>query len=152
MGDYATDINEPERADAYYRFSVKCDRATNAKIEGAARKAGVSATTFVQRHFETILKSKTAAPKADAAFDAKAFASCNGISVTAARVWFWLHERADDMGEVTVSLMQISTVVGGASTTNSSRYRNELVDAGMIEQLGRSNGPAGTTYRVIGEM
>lgn len=39
----------------HYRFVVKCDRAFNARVERAARAAGVTTTTFVQQHFETIL-------------------------------------------------------------------------------------------------
>ncbi|APH71425.1 hypothetical protein [Aquibium oceanicum] len=42
---------------AFYRYTVKCDRAFNAAIEKAARKAGVSATTFVQTHFDGILEA-----------------------------------------------------------------------------------------------
>ena len=42
---------------AFYRYTVKCDRAFNAAIEKAARKAGVSATTFVQTHFDGILQA-----------------------------------------------------------------------------------------------
>ena len=42
----------------HYRYVVKCDRAFNARIEKAAKAAGVSPTTFVQRHFDGILGNR----------------------------------------------------------------------------------------------
>lgn len=43
------------RPESVMRFSVRCDRGRAAAIERAAKKAGMSATAFVQAHFETIL-------------------------------------------------------------------------------------------------
>lgn len=42
----------------FYRYTVKCNRAFNSRIEKAAKAAGVSATTFVQEHFNSILGSQ----------------------------------------------------------------------------------------------
>lgn len=43
-----------------YRFSVKCDRDTNRRIEREAAKRGMTPTTFVQRHFDQIFATSDA--------------------------------------------------------------------------------------------
>lgn len=49
-------FKEPEPP--FYRFAVRCDRDTNRAIEKAAKRAGMTANQFVQRHFETILEER----------------------------------------------------------------------------------------------
>lgn len=52
----------------FYRYSVKCDREQNQDIERRAKKAGMSPTTYVQQHFETIFfeQAEPAAPVEEA--------------------------------------------------------------------------------------
>ncbi|TIX23879.1 hypothetical protein [Mesorhizobium sp.] len=84
-----------ERADSFYRFSVKCDRLTNLKIEAAARKAGMTVNGFVQRHFETILAVPAAhTADAPARFDASSFAKRHGVTIQTANLWFSLSTHA----------------------------------------------------------
>ncbi|EHK57653.1 hypothetical protein [Allomesorhizobium alhagi] len=49
-----------------YRFTVRCDRDFNRRLERAAKAAGVSPTAYVQRHFDGIFAEEdagAAAPK-----------------------------------------------------------------------------------------
>lgn len=147
----ALDTVEPERADTYYRFSVKCDRPTNARIEAAARKAGVSATTFVQRHFETIFNVPAGKPKAQAEFNPVTFAKANGVTVTSARLWRWLSDEANDAGIVTVKLIAMSRALDSlVNESYAAKYRNELIAAGLVEAVSDGYGRNGITYRVWG--
>lgn len=48
---------EPETL--LYRFTVKCDRDRNRLVERRARACGISATAYVQRHFERLFQEDT---------------------------------------------------------------------------------------------
>jgi hypothetical protein len=50
-------------AQLLYRFTVKCDRDTNREIERLAKACNVSAATYVQKHFETIMGGEGVAIK-----------------------------------------------------------------------------------------
>lgn len=155
MGNGSLSIRDPqERADSFYRFSVKCDRATNARIEAAARKAGMTVTGFVQRHFEAILDAKPNPPMVPAfdaaAFDAIGFSKRHQITLLAARLWGNLRARADVDGLVRRFQTRLAEDLG-CDHASTGRLLAQLVDAGMLEiiRTGKSGSPP--TYRVIGE-
>ncbi|OBQ72369.1 hypothetical protein A8145_06040 [Mesorhizobium loti] len=136
-----------ERADSFYRFSVKCDRLTNLKIEAAARKAGMSVNSFVQRHFETILEAAPVAATVPERFDAPAFAKRHGVTIQAANVWFSLSTHARN-GLVQRSLKNLASDVG---TTHVERLIEQLIGASTIEVVAPSSGLRPAIYRVPGE-
>lgn len=147
-------MKETERADAFYRYSVRCDRATSAKIEAAARKAGVSVTAFVQRHFDGILDARPNAPNLasfDAArFDAVAFSKRHHVSLMAAKLWCALRVHADENGNVQrfQTLLAQDIACDHAST---GRLAKTLIDTGLLETVSKGKMGAPATYRVIGE-
>ncbi|TIM16248.1 MAG: hypothetical protein E5Y67_03380 [Mesorhizobium sp.] len=147
-------FRETERADAVYRYSVRCDRATSTKIEAAARKAGISVTAFVQRHFESILDARPNAPKLAtfdaAAFDAVAFSKCHHVSLMAAKLWCALRIHADENGKV----QRFQTLLAediGCDHASTGRLAKTLIDAGLLETVRKGKMGAPATYRVIGE-
>ncbi|RWC47981.1 MAG: hypothetical protein EOS55_14045 [Mesorhizobium sp.] len=137
-----------ERADSFYRFSVKCDRLTNLKIEAAARKAGMTVNGFVQRHFETILAVPAAhTADAPARFDASSFAKRHGVTIQTANLWFSLSTHAHN-GLVQRSLRDLAADLG---VHRADHLIDRLIVAGMIEIVAPSAGLRPAIYRVIGE-
>ncbi|UCI23708.1 hypothetical protein [Mesorhizobium sp. B2-8-5] len=135
--------DEVERADQFYRFSVKCGRAMNARLEAAARAAGVSVTTFVQRHFETILDE----PADDAGFSPDVFARKHGISVQAARMWSVMRKQADPVGDVTGALRDFATAARiGAG--QGGECLSELVIANLARIIARPGPGRVGTFRI----
>lgn len=137
----------PERDEQYYRYSVKCDRATSQRIERAAREAGKSVTAFVQAHFDRILDAK---PAADAArpFDAENFARENRVPLTAALMWHVLRQRAAGDGRVSLSQRQMAEAIG-CDVSTPHRLTGALVEAGRLQILERSRGGVSPVYRVL---
>lgn len=133
-----------ERADSFYRFSVKCDRMMNARLEAAALAAGVSATTFVQRHFETILDE----PADDTGFCSDTFGRAHRISKQAARMWNAMRLGADSAGVISGGVRDFAAAAK-VSTGHGSDYFAELVDAELIRTIVRPGGRGGGTYRVV---
>ncbi|MBZ9719124.1 hypothetical protein LB519_14845 [Mesorhizobium sp. AD1-1] len=132
-----------ERSDSFYRFSVKCDRLMNMKIEAAARKAGVSATTFVQRHFETIVDE----PADDSGFSADVFARQHGVSVHAARLWNVMRRDADPAGVVSGGLREFASAAR-VSAGHGSDYMAELLGAGLVSIVVRPASRNPGSYRL----
>lgn len=134
--------DEVERADQFYRFSVKCDRAMNARLEAAARAAGVSVTTFVQRHFETILDE----PADAAGFSPDVFARKHGVSSQAARMWNVMRKGVDSVGDVTGALRDFATAAKiGAG--QGGECLSELVMASLVRIVVRPGpGRVGTYW------
>lgn len=130
-----------ERADSFYRFSVKCDRETNLRIEDAARKAGMTVNGFVQRHFETILDE----PADDTGFSPDAFAREHGISGQAARMWNAMRRRADAVGVVSGSVREFASAAK-VSAGHGSDYFAELADVGLIKTIARPGAGRAGTY------
>ncbi|QND60366.1 hypothetical protein [Mesorhizobium huakuii] len=56
---------EAEQAALHYRFTVKCTRDQNRKIEKAAKAAGQTPTTFVQQHFASLYAEPEPEPVTD---------------------------------------------------------------------------------------
>jgi hypothetical protein len=145
-------LSLPEFEEKCFRFTVRCDRDMNRRIELAARKAGLSVTSFVQKHFETILEAPKAANRADD-FDARTFAVENGISVTGARLWHALRQAADKHGIATLKLVDMSRALGDNLCDNyAAKPRDDLIAAGLLEEVGPSRGRDGKSYRVRGEV
>jgi len=136
-----------ERTESFYRFSVKCDRLTNLKIEAAARKAGLSINSFVQRHFETILDAPLAADVGKALFHAPTFAKRHGVSIQAANLWFSLSSHARN-GLVQRSLKDLATDVG---VSRVEKLIERLIGAGTIEVVAPSAGLRPAIYRIPAE-
>ncbi|MER8540279.1 hypothetical protein NKH17_12570 [Mesorhizobium sp. M1334] len=151
MGGFG--FKEAERADAVYRYSVRCDRATSTRIEAAARKAGISVTAFVQRHFETILDARPNATKLasfDAAgFDAVEFSKRHHVTLMAARLWGTLRVHAGDNGHVQRFQTQLAEDIG-CDHASTGRLITALLEAGLLETVRRGKQGAPAAYRVIG--
>ena len=145
----APDING-ERGDRLYRFSVKCDRAMNARIEGAARQAGLTTTAFVQKHFETILDRAAGGRPALENFNARSFAERHGIPGMAARVWHWMATHADADSRAQGSTLTIAAAVG-CDRSHVSISRDALVEAGLITLEDRGGGRVAPVYRMMWE-
>ncbi|MER9164372.1 hypothetical protein [Mesorhizobium sp. M0715] len=133
-----------ERADSFYRFSVKCDRLMNARLQAAARAAGVSTTTFVQRHFETILDE----PADDTGFCADVFGRAHRISPQAARMWNAMRRGADAAGIISGGLREFASAAK-VSAGHGGDYLAELVEAELVRTIVRPGGRGGGTYRVV---
>lgn len=152
MGGFG--FKEAERADAVYRYSVRCDRATSTKIEAAARKAGISVTAFVQRHFEAILDARPNPPRLatfDAAgFDAVEFSKRHHVTLMAAKLWGTLRAHAGENGHV----QRFQTLLAediGCDHASTGRLVLALIEAGLLETVRKGKMGTSATYRVIGE-
>lgn len=145
---------ERQAVQSVFRFTVKCDRAFNRKIEAAAKKAGVSPGEFVQAHFEAIFDRGEAgegtALRRAATVDPIAFSREHKITLMAARAWIFLASRARDNGLSPATIRELAGAAGSDSVATGSRLRDELVDAQLIEVVQRSQGMAGATYRLCG--
>lgn len=143
MGAVSFSDDELGRADQFYRFSVKCDRAMNARLEAAARAAGVSVTAFVQRHFETILDE----PADDTGFSPDAFAREHGISPQAARVWAAMRKGVDQVGVVSGGVRDFA-IAAKVSAGHGGDYVAELISAELVRMIARPGGARPGTYRL----
>ena len=136
----------------YYRYSVKCDRAFAARLDAEARKAGVSVTTLVQRHFETILgpAERTACDRHwfDAAqFDLPAFARRHAIPPMAARAWAAFAEASDAQRMVRRSIRDIGDDMG-ADWATTQRAIEALGRSGALEIVEERLGKRAPLYRL----
>lgn len=157
---------------AFYRYTVRCDRAFNAAIEKAAKKAGLSATSFVQRHFDTILGAVPPEPeRAERNFEepnrVRKPKRAEGAALTPAqeKVLAALVARADDRGHVSIGMELLArdagTTPGSARTLiarlkelrlvttirrggwqNPAVYRIRVEDEGSGEAQGSDRSPA----------
>jgi hypothetical protein len=137
------DLARPEFEERCFRFSVRCDRDMNQRLELAARKAGLSVTALVQRHFETILDD----PADAAGFSPQVFARGNDVSVQAARLWKAMSATAGPDGEITGAAREFCRTAK-ISQGAASDHLAELVRVGLVTVLRRPvSGHAGV-YRV----
>lgn len=145
---------EPVAAAKWFRFTVKCDRAFNRRIEAAAKKAGLSPDQFVQAHFEAIFDrdagAETQAARARdlAGADPLSFSRKHGISLMAARAFLHLAGRADEHGLAKATLLGLAGAAGTDNSSTGQRLRDELIAAGLIADVQRSAGNGGSTYRI----
>lgn len=144
---------EPVAAEKWFRFSVKCDRAFNCRIEAAAKKAGLSPDQFVQAHFEALFDGDAADAAAQtrrvpSAIDPVSFSRKRGITLMAARAFVMLSGRAGDNGLATATIRDLAAAAGSDSVGTGKRLRDELLDARLIVVVTRSQGLAGSTYRI----
>lgn len=140
--------NDCEREAAFFRFTVRCDRDLNTRIERAAKKAGVSPTTFVQRHFDRILERDRKTFDATN-FDILGFSKRHHVGVGAARLYALLRSEADAQGSFKKSLLQIADHFQ-MSTSLAGQYRTALVEIGLVKRVrSDKNGPE--AWRVLEE-
>jgi hypothetical protein len=148
--------DHPDTGVDHYRFTVRCDRERNHAIEAAARSAGVSATTFVQQHFETILDAMAAAmAQTDkevrsievSPFDAQ-LATLNGITAGELRVWRAVKAVEDDHGRAEIGVGAIAKFTG--LTDGSVRVLlSRLVRGGHLARISGGGWRRTTIYRVV---
>ncbi|ESY75543.1 hypothetical protein X740_31050 [Mesorhizobium sp. LNHC221B00] len=147
----AVSLSSPEPAGLLYRFSVKCDRDMNAAIEKAAKAAGMSATGYVQSHFETILSSEPMrAPAIRPAGNARAdvdTAKSLGITLTALRLYRALDERIDRLRNVAITNSDLAEAAGTPRPRVPGLVA-QLTRQGLV-QLERDSRRAATRYHVF---
>lgn len=151
---------EPVAAAKWFRFTVKCDRAFNRRIEAAAKKAGLSPDQFVQAHFEAIL-DRPGLDGADAGErpaawrrmpeDPVSFSRKHGVTLMAARAFLHLAGRADEHGLARATLLGLAGAAGTDNSSTGQRLRDELLAAGLLTDVQRSAGNGGSTYRIVRE-
>lgn len=157
MGTMGTGVRTPayadtERDDKHYRYSVKCDRTFAMRLDVAAAKAGMSVTSFVQAHFETILERPAPAvlPPFDvASFDPVAFSRRTNVAIPASRIWAAMRERANTFGELNISQAEIERATGVALAA-IPKLVLQLKEAGLLVQISGAASKAGARYRVMG--
>lgn len=128
------------RESGLFRFTVKCDRAMNARIEKAAKAAGMTPTSFVQKHFEAILSAPRQqidqpppiVPVADARRDFDVAQSV-GITVTTLRLYRAMDHAKDGNGNVQISQLALAEKAGVASASVKA-FQQKLVRQGLIKQ------------------
>ena len=145
---------EVETVQNWFRFSVRCDRAFNRRIEAAAKKAGMTPGQFVQAHFETIFDRADAGAQAVrardlAGADPLSFSRRHGVTLMAARAFLHLAAGADEHGLAKATLLGLAGAAGTDNTGTGQRLRDELLAAGLIADVQRSAGNGGSTYRIV---
>jgi hypothetical protein len=143
MGGTPFLTGEQERADSYYRYSVNCDRTRNNLIAAAARKAGMSATSFVQAHFDAIFDGSPD----ERGFVAEAFARKHDISAQAARLWRAMRGKADEHGVVSGAAREFAAPAG-ISQGQATGYLAELIECSLITMVKRPGGRNPGIYRM----
>ncbi|TPN44890.1 TrmB family transcriptional regulator [Mesorhizobium sp. B1-1-7] len=152
-------LSAPEPAGIWYRFSVKCDRPTNAAIEMAAKAAGVSASVFVQRHFEVILDdpervvpvivAPPLVPKIARSARADVDLSASlGITMSALRVYRALDERVDRARNVAITNSDLADAAGVARPRVPDMVAS-LRLRGLVQTFDRKWARAATRYHVF---
>lgn len=138
-----------------YRYTVKCDRERSQAIEKAARAAGLSATSFVQRHFESILddcrqaEAETAREewRIQSGADERAIASMNGMTPGQLAVWRAVKSADDGHGRGEIGVGAIAKLTG--LTAGSVRViLSRLVAAGHLTRISGGGWRRTTVYRI----
>lgn len=113
-----------------WRFTVRCDRATNAAIERAARAEGISVSAFVQAHFDRILDAP-AVKAAEPAFDALSFARRHALAPSAAALWGLMKAGCNGEGLFSASYSSLGRAMG--MTPNAIQHQvSRLIAAGLV--------------------
>lgn len=137
-------FDTPEFDERCFRYSVRCDREKSKRIEAAARKAGVSANTFVQQHFDAILDE----PADETGFAAGPFARDHGISEAAARMWNAMRHNADSANVISGAVRDLAEMAKVAAGRGSDCLA-ELMDVRLIKLIARAGNRHPSTYRVM---
>lgn len=145
MGGGAWVDGQPD--ERHYRYSVKCDREMAQAIGRAAAAAGLSATAFVQRHFETILGQRRP-DRRDGPFDAAGFAARHGLPVGAARIWHAMRREADRDGMVQIMIDDLADLAG-TSPHWVRKWREQLVKAGLAHIASHRGRGGAPVYRIM---
>lgn len=137
-----------------YRFTVRCDRDTNAAIEKAAKAVGLSPTSFVQRHFDGIVTTtepepETASKQAPPSVSRRDIerAQALGLSVGEMRVLDSIALAADRDGNAEIGVGSIAT----ATCLTEGSVRNilsKLAARNMIRRIGKPGFRRTTIYHV----
>jgi hypothetical protein len=132
-----------------YRFTVKCDRDTNREIERLAKACGVSASAYVQKHFETITGGQRIqvpakpAPSVTQPKPARIKKQGPGERIMLALMGA---KRADG----TASIAQ-PALADAARTSKPTlvKYLDDLIRAGEIEIASNGHNGRPTVYRIL---
>ncbi|TJW50895.1 MAG: hypothetical protein E5X65_25685 [Mesorhizobium sp.] len=127
------------REPGLFRFAVKCDRPMNAAIEKAAKAAGISPTSFVQKHFDDILSPvrqqidppPPVIPVAEARRDFDVAKSL-GITVTTLRVYRAMDRSKDGNGNAQMPQLALAEAAGVAPASVKA-LQQKLVRQGLIK-------------------
>jgi len=135
-----------------FRFTVRCDRETNAAIERAAKAAGLSPTGFVQRHFDGIAAMIDAATKPAPAVMRQDIERAHdlGLSVGEMRVLDQIIERTDGDEHAEIGVGSVARAVG-MSDGSVRNILSKLSRLGLIIRIGRTGFRGTTVYRVTAE-
>ncbi len=98
-----------EERELIYRFTVRCNRAENARIERMAKAKGMTANALVQQHFGTLLEKKPV--ESSPATPAVAVDIREDQSIPDA-VMAWMVKNMNPRGEVSVNAKMISDSLG----------------------------------------
>ncbi|MER8786859.1 hypothetical protein NKH71_03160 [Mesorhizobium sp. M0983] len=134
-------LSAPEPAGLYYRFSVKCGREMNAAIEKAAKAAGMSSSSFVQKHFDDILSTArqpidSPPPLVPAADGRRDFdvAQSLGITVTTLRLYRAMDHAKDGNGNVQMSQLALAEAAGVAPASVKT-FQQKLAQHRLVKQV-----------------
>lgn len=146
----AADIGSSRYRDAsVYRYSVSADRSGYALIEAGAKASGISATAFVQRHFDTLvdglrkarrdrrpvqMPEPAAQPARPRQFDRgeeKELARRLGIKHASLVLYRLMEASADDDGLLRLTHVQMSEAAGLAQSAMPALLK-ELQEARLI--------------------
>lgn len=134
-----------------FRFTVKCDRDTNREIEKLAKACNVSPTTYVQRHFETIIggserlqvPAKPAAPSATPPKPPRIKKPGPGERIMAALV--------GAAGRDGMAHISQPALADAAQTSKPTlvKYLDRLIREGAVEITDNGHKGRPTAYRVL---
>ncbi|ESY72335.1 hypothetical protein X740_33340 [Mesorhizobium sp. LNHC221B00] len=149
----AVSLSSPEPAGLLYRFSVKCDRDMNAAIEKAAKASGMSATGYVQKHFEGILTAARMPidqPPPMAVDPTRDFdvATSIGITVTALRLYRAMDHAKDGNGNVQMSMLALADAAGVAPASVKT-FQHKLMRRGLIKEVRPASHRTPAIYHVF---
>ncbi|HEV2501458.1 MAG TPA: hypothetical protein VGV39_00185 [Mesorhizobium sp.] len=132
-----------------FRYSVKCDRETNAAIERAARAAGISPTQFVQSHFESIFEAaQTVQPEPDSTAAELALARSCGITVTQLRIHTAMKKQASQRGTFAGGVAAVHAATN-IPTQTIRVMQSQLVKKGLLRRLKSAIGGTTAIFHVV---
>lgn len=144
-GSYS-DFADEGRCDRHYRFSVKCNRLENTKVDKLAKAAGVTPTKFVQMYFEQLF----AEPKIEeSSLRATARDLVCGQATSENRVLQYMKAIADKNGKLTFNRSNAAEDMSCSYETLSKHLKALILD-GKIAVIARGARFTATTYQITG--